>query len=93
MRPNASKGVWICPKCNTTVKMGNAKIVEHEQAAGKDVAVVEQKVATLPTTQEECPKCGHNEAYWVLRQTRGADEPETRILQCTKCGHKWREYQ
>jgi len=29
----------------------------------------------------------------VLRQTRGSDEPETRIFECTKCGHKWREYQ
>ena len=42
---------------------------------------------------EACPKCGNPEAYWVLRQTRGADEPETRIFECTKCGHKWREYQ
>ncbi|HEY6238215.1 MAG TPA: zinc ribbon domain-containing protein, partial [Thermoplasmata archaeon] len=53
----------------------------------------EERVATLPTAAEECPKCGNPEAYWVLRQTRGADEPETRIFECTKCGHKWREYQ
>lgn len=57
------------------------------------MAVVESKVATLPKTAETCPKCGNDEAYWVLRQTRGADEPETRIFECTKCGHKWRDYQ
>ena len=41
-----------------------------------------------------CEKCGHNEASWVIRQTRAADEPSTRIYQCTnpKCKHKWREY-
>ena len=57
------------------------------------MAVIETKSVTLPTTAEECPKCHNSEAYWVLRQTRGADEPETRIFECTKCGHKWREYQ
>ena len=55
--------------------------------------MVETKTATLPKAEETCPKCGNGEAYWVLRQTRGADEPETRIFECTKCGHKWREYQ
>ena len=40
----------------------------------------------------ECPKCGNNEAYWILRQTRASDEPETRIYTCTKCHHRWRAY-
>ncbi len=94
MRPNTAQGLWICPKCGTNVKMGSGKVVEHHQLKAKEVAVVEQKVNPLPVSkEEECPKCGHNEAYWVLGQTRGADEPETRIFQCTKCDHKWREYQ
>ena len=46
----------------------------------------------LPVDKTECPKCHHNEAYWVLRQTRAADEPETKIYRCTKCEHSWREY-
>jgi DNA-directed RNA polymerase subunit M len=28
----------------------------------------------------------------VLRQTRAADEPETKIYRCVKCQHSWREY-
>ena len=64
-----------------------------EFPAARHVAVVETKTVTLPKAEEQCPKCGNGEAYWVLRQTRGADEPETRIFECTKCGHKWREYQ
>ncbi|MEM0290915.1 MAG: transcription factor S, partial [Thermoplasmata archaeon] len=31
-------------------------------------------------------------AYWMLKQTRAADEPETRFYICTKCGYRWREY-
>ena len=29
---------------------------------------------------------------FVIRQTRAADEPETRIYRCCKCNHSWREY-
>ncbi|MDD2936443.1 MAG: transcription factor S, partial [Candidatus Methanomethylophilaceae archaeon] len=36
--------------------------------------------------------CAHTEAYFVLRQPRAADEPETRIYRCCKCNHFWREY-
>jgi transcription factor S len=57
------------------------------------MAVVDTKTVTLPTADELCSKCGNTRAYWVLRQTRGSDEPETRIFECTKCGYKWREYQ
>ncbi|SIS16538.1 RPA12/RPB9/RPC11 RNA polymerase family protein [Natronorubrum thiooxidans] len=44
----------------------------------------------LPTINEICPRCGYNEAEWRLHQTRSADEPETRLFRCTRCGHKWR---
>ena len=40
----------------------------------------------------ECPKCHNGEAFWVMRQTRAADEPTTRIYRCVKCSHTWREY-
>ena len=42
-------------------------------------------------TKTTCPKCGHNEAYWILRQMRGSDEPESRFYTCVKCNYKWRE--
>jgi len=44
------------------------------------------------TAKEVCPKCGNNEAYVEIVQTRSADEAPTRFLTCKKCGHKWREY-
>jgi DNA-directed RNA polymerase subunit M len=84
----------VCPGCGTHVAFGKTREVGRTEAKGRPMAVVESKAAaTLPTADEPCPKCGNPRAYWVLRQTRGADEPETRIFECTKCGHKWREYQ
>ncbi len=93
MRPDRARGVWRCNACGTEVPLGTGVAVVHRTAPRGGVAVVESKTATLPKTDEVCPKCGNGEAYWVLRQTRGADEPETRIFECTRCGHKWREYQ
>ncbi len=93
LRPDRAAGVWRCAACGTTVPLGRGTEVGRSDPQGRSVAVVEGKVPTLPKAAEQCPKCGNGEAYWVLRQTRGADEPETRIFECTKCGHKWREYQ
>lgn len=93
MRPDRAAGVWLCGSCGTKVPLGHAKEVGTSAPVGREMRVIEEKTSTLPTAAEECPKCGNPEAYWVLRQTRGADEPETRIFECTKCGHKWREYQ
>jgi DNA-directed RNA polymerase subunit M len=92
MRPDKEKGLWRCTSCGKTVPLGKGVEVGRSTPQGREVAVVETKTATLPKTEETCPKCGNAEAYWVLRQTRGSDEPETRIFECTKCGHKWREY-
>jgi DNA-directed RNA polymerase subunit M len=94
MRPQSGGGGWVCPGCGERVAFGRTKEIGRTEATGRRMAVVEAKAAaTLPTADEACPKCGNPRAYWVLRQTRGADEPETRIFECTKCGHKWREYQ
>ena len=93
MRPDRGAHVWRCPGCGHTSPLGRGVEVGRSKPEARSVAVVETKTVTLPKAEETCPKCGNGEAYWVLRQTRGADEPETRIFECTKCGHKWREYQ
>jgi transcription factor S len=59
----------------------------------KELNFQDKKIdGTEPKTRISCPKCEHNEAYWILRQTRASDEPETRIYTCCKCKHSWREY-
>ena len=66
-------------------------MVEHVQETREQV-VVDSIEGTLPTATILCEKCGHNQATWIIRQTRAADEPATRIYRCTSCQHKWREY-
>jgi len=52
----------------------------------------EGEVATKPTTAIKCPECGHNLAFWWMRQLRSADESEVRFFRCVACSHTWREY-
>jgi DNA-directed RNA polymerase subunit M len=84
---------YVCRKCGYKVKRGEGtgKVVSIKRKE-KEIPVIEKDVETLPKTEVICPKCGNTEAYWILRQTRAADEPETRIYTCTKCGYRWREY-
>ncbi len=82
----------VCNKCGHTQKKKGSNVVVTKQRK-KEVTVIENKDDTnvLPKTKIKCPKCGNDEAYWILRQMRGSDEPESRFYTCTKCGHKWRE--
>ncbi|MFA5313893.1 MAG: transcription factor S [Methanomassiliicoccales archaeon] len=87
------KRVLSCSKCEEKLDCddSNKECITFTKT-NKEMAVIEGNIATLPKTKVECPKCGHNEAFWVLRQTRAADEPETKIYRCVKCQHSWREY-
>ena len=83
--------VFVCNKCgHTKGKTGSSIVVEKQ--IEKETVVLEKKIDVLPKTRIECPKCGNKEAYWILRQTRSSDEPETRIYTCTRCEHRWRAY-
>jgi DNA-directed RNA polymerase subunit M len=68
------------------------KVTNPSKIKPMETLVLEQITSTLPKTSADCPKCGHGEAFWVMRQTRAADEPTTRIYRCAKCSHTWREY-
>ncbi|QLC50662.1 transcription factor S [Methanolobus zinderi] len=89
------KGVSQCRKCGY-VKEKEAKdgsLVSRSERSDREVTVLEGETAQgLPTTSVRCEECGHNVAYWWLRQLRSADESETRFFKCTKCGTTWREY-
>lgn len=85
-------GILICCKCGYQREAGKKESRVVTKRREREFVVVEDQAATLPTTDVTCPKCGNGKAFWVLRQTRAADEPETRIFRCTKCSHSWREY-
>jgi DNA-directed RNA polymerase subunit M len=81
----------VCRKCGYKQKKKEKSIVVSERKT-KEITFVEKKEENfLPKTKIICPKCGNDEAYWILRQMRGSDEPESRFYTCTKCTHKWRE--
>lgn len=94
-----------CPKCKSLMYPKDGKFVckcGHESDVqmkktivstkqDKVTMIIDDEIGTLPKTKVLCPKCKNTEAYWVIRQMRAADEPETRIYSCTKCKHKWRE--
>jgi transcription factor S len=84
------KRVMQC-SCGHTSAGGDMKIREHIEAT-KDFEVIEEQIETLPITDEKCPKCKFGQAYFFTKQTRSADEPETKFLRCKKCNHQWRDY-
>ncbi|HUT26963.1 MAG TPA: transcription factor S [Methanomassiliicoccales archaeon] len=92
MKPD--KGAFICrnPICGCEVTKTGEPVCFTTSGKEKEMTVIEGNAPTLPRTRTECPKCGHLEAFWVLRQTRAADEPETKIFRCVSCSHSWREY-
>jgi len=85
-------GVLTCGKCGHTKKIKAAD--QQSIMAKKDEHEIAffDGVGTLPKDKVLCEQCGNNEAYYVIRQMRAADEPETLIYQCTKCNYKWRKY-
>ena len=87
--------VLVCSSCNHVVKgekIEGYSVVKNVEPK-KDITVIEEKTgAALPTAKVSCPGCGHDKAYWWLRQTRAADEPTTRFYRCVKCEKVWREY-
>ena len=82
----------VCSSCNF-VETKRSSLILKEKVNISDkpyVEVIDKKIETLPKTKEECPKCGHKEAYFWSVLTRAGDEAETRFFKCTKCSHTWR---
>lgn len=88
---------WFCRKCNKFFedKEADSTALSQKIKHPEDKVNVfnpEDAFTQYPKTKVICDKCGNNEAYWYMQQTRGADEPQTKFFCCTKCKHKWREY-
>ncbi|PKK86002.1 MAG: transcription factor S [Thermoplasmata archaeon HGW-Thermoplasmata-1] len=88
------KGVPTCKKCGYRHegKVERKTIVTEREDRERVILDKDSDVQILPKCKTVCPKCGPGEAFWILRQTRSSDEPETKFLTCCKCGHRWREY-
>ena len=94
LRPKekANKKILYC-SCGFTKGLDEERTAEVKETvqSAKKIEVIEN-VETLPKIKITCEKCGNNAAYYWTKQTRGADEPETRFFKCTKCSYTWREY-
>lgn len=91
-------GKMQCKKCGHEITGGGGNEAEgatktRSLKEEKQRLVVDKNTPEiLPKIRIACPKCSHNEAYWMIQQTRGADEAPTRFYICVKCGYRWREY-
>jgi DNA-directed RNA polymerase subunit M len=91
----SSGGQLKCRKCGFLRDITEDDSLKRTTTRGERVIPIiddEEKVATLPTIRITCPKCGHNTAFWWLRQLRAADESEVRFFRCCECGNVWRQY-
>ena len=91
--PHKTKDKLIV-KCKCGYKTETDEVIITEKIEKKkDIEIIdEEQEKTHPIIDIECPKCGHDKAEFWTRQTRSADEAETRFFKCVKCGHTWREY-
>ena len=83
-------GAFVCAKDGYKTREGVE--FSEESKSEKEVHMIDKKIETLPKVSINCKKCGNNEAYYFIQQTRSADEAPTIFYECTKCGNKWRQY-
>ncbi len=89
-----SNGKYICRSCGYEMSKGDEKGTKIvNKSSDKEIIMIEKEVNAEPLDSEAvCPKCHHVGAYYLLKQTRSADEPETKFYTCAACGYRWREY-
>ena len=80
-----------CGYKNKDTQQARIKVEKIEKV--REVEVIDKEaMETLPIMKVDCPECGNKNARFWLVQTRASDEPETKFMKCTKCGHTWRDY-
>ena len=87
--------ILVCRKCGYRMKQNRKiRISSGVKNRKREIIVLERRELedSLPKTHTICPKCGNDEAYYWMQQTRSADEPPTIFYKCTKCGYQWRSY-
>jgi len=90
---NKRKKGLVCRCGYSSRKKQDLVINEELKKDEKDkIEIIDKKVNALPKTDEKCPKCSFDKAYYWTIQTRAGDESETRFFECVKCSHRWRAY-
>ena len=90
-----SGGILKCNTCGYSNELeddNSYKVSEEIKETEDNVKNLGEVEDMRSTITETCPECGHDKAYYELKQTRSGDEAPTRFFTCAKCKHKWREY-
>ncbi len=88
----------VCSGCDARVAKDQDRadaFVSTESQSGDELIETEEGAdfEGKPTAQDVvCDDCGHDEAWYTIKQTGAADEPPTRFFKCKDCGYRWREY-
>ena len=88
----------VCSSCNETQARDEARAASFVSTeAQSDDDVIESSPDAdfegKPTANDViCDECGHDRAWYTIKQTASADEPPTRFFKCQDCGYRWREY-
>jgi DNA-directed RNA polymerase subunit M len=80
----AARDDEVAAQFESTTSQTDAEVIETEEGAnfeGKPTA-----------TDVVCDGCGHEAAWYTIKQTGAADEPPTRFFKCKKCSCRWRGY-
>ncbi len=98
MRTMGSKMVCTNDDCQATVAKDEERAAEFVSTEAQDDSdVIETEEGAdfegKPTAKDvNCDKCGHDVAWYTIKQTASADEAPTRFFKCKECGYRWREY-
>jgi DNA-directed RNA polymerase subunit M len=89
--------VLSCAKCNYTKQPVDKRattgaVLQPKPKTFMTVVRPEDEVNTMSRIKKICEKCGNDEVFVWMVQTRGGDEAMTQFMRCTKCGHTFREY-
>ena len=89
-----SGGKLVCNNCNYSESPSDSRSPEIvSKSMSKEVIMIKEEKSVEPLDSDAvCPKCKHKGAYYLLKQTRSADEPETKFYTCEACAYRWREY-
>ncbi|GGL51060.1 transcription factor S [Halocalculus aciditolerans] len=92
---HADDGELVCSSCgHREPRESDGEFVTTSEQDTSDVIETEEGASFegKPTTETECERCGHDTAYYTIKQTGAADEPPARFFKCEECGYRWREY-
>src|SRR5438067_2337643 len=84
---------YVCPTCTYVYKVKreirSKKYPKLKQV--DDILSEADAWKNASATDEKCPKCEHDRAYFMQLQTRSADEPMTTFYRCCSCGFRWKD--